>query len=750
MEKTKAAHKIINHAVGILVLASAFLAIAFKQTWVLDRFLVSLFTFGERMKGVALFYIGEETSSVYILPEMDLIENYPALLQMIDFEAFWNDFLIYLRLLVSKGNLLDWTSDLTNLLMSVSRVLMIGVLGVLLVFILTTLYLSESRKDWREKSFFRGISDKWEKKPWKAIKGYFAQLWPWMRENRFYLSAAIVSFAFALGLPMVALDLIGEYFYFFCIFDLLSLPDTLIGCILTIYAGLLLFPFPIRTIVYWGILRWWSFHLARKKIEEKLIPEDEEMVQNDTGVFTLILGKMRGGKTTLATAFARILNTVYHKNALDNMQRVQMMFPEFPWAPFEKDIARLSLRRRILNINQAAAFAYRLYEIGSKKPLVLYGYDVNKEKVSFIDGANEIGLMEAMAIYAESYWIYFQPGNLIASNYPIRTDDLRLDKGHLVLWDSNYFSRKVKDMWKVSSFSRILVYDMLRLGKKMDPNNLYKDGSGPMVAVATEFGKEQGNMVTNQAFTAKDDRANPKNDLMDYSLKLGGHLANIWHTNFFKFIADEQRSGSLSSNLVNVAQTIFTADPDRQKEKMAVKLFCVESLILDGLISLRNAFVTKYRHEREDQTLLERLIDKAGSLAYGLLTRIYMRYGYKEVELPSCTANSTGDIIEGESRKFYIINFVDYSSRFESACMKDFLNARKPMAEKGFFDIPSYKGLMPTKEEWDSQGSYLVSDLENPEAKYSVEKAVKRKATKQKGPGPVRRGADRRKGGSGR
>jgi hypothetical protein len=376
-------------------------------------------------------------------------------------------------------------------------------------------------------------------------------------------------------------------------------------------------------------------------------------------------------------------------------------------------------------MQQAAAFAYRLYEKSIGKPKILYGYDVNQKRSIFYDGAVNIGIADALAIYAESYWVYFHAGNLIASNYPIRTDDLKMDKGHLVLWDTQFFRRKNKNLGAFSWLSHILVWDMLRFGKKVDPNCKFKDAAGPMVVVATEFGKEYGNMVTNQTYSANDEKANPKNDLLDYSLKLGGHLANIWHTNFFKFIGDEQRSGSLSSNLVDVAQTIFTADPKNQKEKCALRLWWIEPAILDWVINARDKFYQKYRFNREDQTLLFHFLNSIASFAYWRLTYVYNRYGYREVILPNCTADSSGNLIEGEKEKFYIINYVDFAYRFESACMKDFLNATKSDADRGFFDLPTYKTLMPSKEEWDMQGSYIVNDLEDPNKKFEARVAAK-------------------------
>ena len=114
------------------------------------------------------------------------------------------------------------------------------------------------------------------------------------------------------------------------------------------------------------------------------------------------------------------------------------------------------------------------------------------------------------------------------------------------------------------------------------------------------------------------------------------------------------------------------------------------------------------------------LLNKLGTWAYSLESYVYMRYGYKEVKLPRCVCDSTGNLKEEETEKFYIINFIDYADRFESACMKDFLNQYKNDAYRGFFDLPEYKKLMPNTKEWEMQGSYLVSDLIDPTRKFGV------------------------------
>lgn len=710
------------HLTGLLAIIGVSALVYFNQPWLLPRLWASVSVGISRGRAVIDSLLGNDLRGVYMLPEIYRMPYAVAGIPSFDLEAFKGDLAIWGSLLIDKS----WA--LVSLLyaaLATSRAfqwLMYALFFVPIGYAYLLLTLSEGEGDWRRKSLPYRLAERFVDGPWKSMRAYMARYLLWLRGSPWPWAVGFV-LAFSLGLPMAFLELVGNYFYFFYAFDPIALADGALAIALTLAQGSLFYPWPMRLLAAYLAFRWLTVWMAGRLIEGRLIPANEEMVSKDTGVFTLILGKMRGGKTTLATAMARVLNTVYHKNALDNMNRVEMMFPDFPWAAFEKDIARLGARRRIVNMDQAAAFAYRLYEKGRDKPIILYGYDLRERRAEFYDGACQIHLDDAMAIYAESYWIYFQPGNLIASNYPIRTDDLRLDKGHLVLWDSDYFRRdNRRGMWEKSSLSRILVFDMLRLGKKVDEKSKYRDCNGPMVAVATEFGKEYGNMVTNQAYSAQGEAANPKNDMMDYSMKLGGHLANIWHTNFFKFIADEQRSGSLSSNLVDVAQSIFTADPNNQKEKTALRVMWVETMALDLLLALRGFYCNKCRHEREDRTLTYAIINHIGSWAYKMETRLYMRYGYKKVDLPRATCDSSGNITEGEKARFYILNYVDYSERFESACMKDFLNSKKSDAMRGFFDIPAYKGLMPTKEEWQQQGSYLVMDLEHPERKYGPQK----------------------------
>lgn len=715
-------NKTIWNMTGILALAGVSALVYFNQPWLLPRLWASASVAIKRLAAIFASLVDGELEGHYLLPEIYDIPYWVAGIPELNFETFWGDVCTWWRLLwdgtwamLSLLNAAMASSTALQWLMTLTFIIPLG-------YAYFSMTLTETEGDWHRKSAPYSLAEKFANGPWKRIKEYVGRYLIWLKDSP-WLVAMVILLSFSMGLPVIALELLLQYFYFFFSLDPLAVADGLAAIALTLVNGLFFYPWPMRLVGFYALWKWITVLQARRLIEDKLIPANEEMVSKDTGVFTLILGKMRGGKTTLATAMARVLNTVYHKNALDNMNRVEMMFPDFPWAAFEKDIARLGAKRRIVNMDQAAAFAYRLFEKGKVKPIVLYGYDCLERRVEFYDGACQIHLDDAMAIYAESYWIYFQPGNLIASNYPIRTDDLSLDKGHLVLWDSDYFRRdNRRGMWEKSSLSRILVFDMLRLGKKVDERSKYKDCNGPMVAVATEFGKEYGNMVTNQAYSAQGEAANPKNDMMDYSMKLGGHLANIWHTNFFKFIADEQRSGSLSSNLVDVAQSIFTADPNNQKEKTALRMMWVETMALDLLLALRGFYCNRCRHEREDRTLTYAIINHIGSWAYKMETRLYMRYGYKKVDLPRATCDSSGNITEGEKARFYILNYVDYSERFESACMKDFLNSKKSDAMRGFFDIPAYKGLMPTKEEWQQQGSYLVMDLEHPERKYGPQK----------------------------
>lgn len=712
--------KILKHLISIIIISIPLIIIFTNETWLLPRIIISGQSLINKSKSSFLFYIGEEYKAPYLIETTWYIPGSIHIIPNLDFEAWGKAIVDYFKITFSYQNFLTWILKTSDGLIAISRILMVGLCLFLLLYILFQAYFDENSFDYNVKSKQLTRFLKLKEGPIKHFRLKLKNYFIWFR-NSLYFTILITELIFNFALPFIAVDIISEYFYFFTSFDFKSILDIVLVSIITIYQGIAFLPVWIKVIILYVIIRLLTLLRARRLIEGKLIPRDEKMVNNDTGVFTLILGKMRGGKTTLATSMARIMNTVYHKNAYENMNRVSLMFPDFPYIALEKEIIRLASKHRIVNMEQAARFVSNIYRASINKPFVLFNYDLNKEKTLFYDGATSICLEDALLIYAESYWIYFHKGNLIASNYPIRTDDIRLDKGHLVLWDYDYFKRKNrKELWEKSSLSHILVFDSLRMGKKIDKANIYKDTAGPMVAVSTEFGKEYGNMVTNQSYDPKDDKANPKNDLLDYSLKLGGHLANIWHTNFFKFIGDEQRSGSLSSNLVDVAQSIFTADKKNQTEKNALRLFVFEPLLLDLILNLRDKFYSQYRYVREDNTLMFYILNKLANKAYAIESYVYMRYGYKQVNLPRCTCDSTGNIKEGDMEKFYIINFIDYADRFESACMKDFLNQHKKEAYRGFFDLPEYKKLMPNKIEWATQGSYLVNDLIDPTRKFSA------------------------------
>ena len=712
--------RILKHFLAILIVLLPLLLLFFKESWMLPRAIVTVSSAWDKIKDIFYFYTGQEYESSYMLENIWLIPGSVHIIPEINFEKFGAFMGDYWKILWSYPNFMMFGLKTSEGLMNFARFLMILIIVCLLFYLLFQGYFDENKLNYSKQSKPLILYLKFKNGPWAAFKLKVINFFKWFYHS-WYFPVLMTILVFNLCLPFIVIDLLVEYFHFFACFNFTSLLDTLVAEIITLYQVIAFLPLGIKLLLLFLLIRFLTILHARRLIEGKLIPRDEAMVNNDTGVFTLILGKMRGGKTTLATSMARIMNTIYHKNAYENMNRVSLMFPEFPFIALEREIARLTLRHRMVNVQQAGKYVLKIYRLSLNKPFILFGYDITVKKTEFFDGACNISLEDALIIYAESYWVYFHPGNLIASNYPIRTDDLRLDKGHLVLWDYDYFNRKnKKSLWEYSKLSHVLVFDSLRMGKKKTSNNIYKDTAGPMVAVSTEFGKEYGNMVTNQAYSAKDEEANPKNDLLDYSLKLGGHLANIWHTNFFKFIADEQRSGSLSSNLVDVAQSIFTADKKNQTEKSALKLFLLEPLILDFFIKIRDSFYSKYRHVRDDSTLMFYLLNKIGTFAYSIESYVYMRYGYKEVILPRCVCDSTGNLKEEETEKFYIINFIDYANRFESACMKDFLNQYKNDAYRGFFDLPEYKKLMPNKKEWEMQGSYLVSDLIDPTRKFGV------------------------------
>jgi len=695
--------------VGLAACAASLCFLAFVEPLSYCRFLLSCQTFWFRLVRVFKYLFLKESVSVTMMGRFP----WSGSSFLVDFGGFFADVAWFFRLFGSGMSWLSWLSFAVTALTDLFQGLMLFVLVWLLAKILFKDYFAESGIEWSRAS---KNSLRFEDFVYRKAPG----LWLWLKErfagflrSRYFVFVFVV-LAFAFNVFSFGLDLASGYFSLMLSLDFLGFVDGLTAFVFSVLYSVSFVPVWVWACLAYVLVR----RATARRADDKgraMILFDRKVVNDETGLFLLLLGMMRGGKTTVGQSVTRIKEVIFRGNTLDNMDRIKSYFPAFPFIAFEHFIcySTFHTRKGIHNIEQAAASVKPFLKRFKREGKAVY--DLKVMPTHYFDGAIDLRLGDAMAIYAESYWVYFYPSSLIGGNIPVRSDNIRLDKGHLVLWDEDWFGHSNLNIWDYSYLSHDLDFDALRFGRKVDPNSPFVDCSGPSVVFMTEFGKEYGNQNKNSTVKADDEESNSKNDMMDMVIKLGGHLANVWHENLFALVADEQYSGSLAAQLTNIAQSVFVLSRKNTKEGCALSLFWIEPIVLDWVIKASSSFLRKYEFAREDRTLLYSVIASVRHLAVGIEARIVNRWGFKEITIPETASDSQGNFQEAGSTRFYTLNKIDYAERFESACMKDFLNRKKLAATKGFFDLPTFNGLMPSPEEWAFQRSHLVEELSDPE-----------------------------------
>lgn len=525
----------------------------------------------------------------------------------------------------------------------------------------------------------------------------------------------VIVLSFAFSVPSLILDFVSFYFYFMVSFDWLGVLDLLWGSLFTVYQTLSFLP-----LWGWLILGYVAFRLLRSYFADSriraMVKTDRDFVDRNCGVFTLTLGKMRDGKDTVQQSFARNRESLYRSSLQKTMSELRSYFPFFDFEGLERAIvdgmafgnsqnelrssgASLPLDpREVHNIQQASSVGLSFLGAHRSEP--------------FWNGCSAVSLRKAVSEYSKAFFVFGYDASLIVGNIPYRCDAVWKGHGFSPLWDDD--SLQHAKMGCLSYFTHNVVYDSLRFGRKMDPSSDWCETLGPGIWTFTEFGKEYGNQLTNLNVKATDPTSNSKNDMMDYTFKVGGHVANIWHVNYFSVFANEQRCGSLSGNLVDLAESIIVPDSRGVRKGVALRFWWVEPIVHDFFFQLINPFVLKYRNVRGDFDFFYCLCLIVLDSSVRSTVFVNNRYGFSRRTLHISTSGVDGNLSPVGDEPYFVINCIDFADRFQSDCMGDFLNGKKLSSTKGLFDLPEFKGLMPSKDEWDFQGSHLVSDLEDP------------------------------------
>ena len=447
-----------------------------------------------------------------------------------------------------------------------------------------------------------------------------------------------------------------------------------------------------------------------------------------TSYIVLIKGEPGLGKTTLATDFALSWENIYKADALEIMMAMEMLFPAFSFQSLRVALNEGIASREIFCVPACDTFVEKLC-IDSPAP---YLYNTKIFATERNTGTSRITLEKAMKTYSRAYFIYANDNSTMA-NYPIRFDGRFDDSEHLKKWDGDFFKRSgIKDEEK-SRYAHILNQDILRIGKKIDPQNRFNGTFGYGIYVNTEWGKSRGNKLTTDDVKKSDETTNQKNDLYSYSLKMCRHAnSTIWHKVFFRFIGDEQRPESLSADQRELCSIIDITDKSELKlalpfGKLLDKTYeCIYTPFID--------FYTDYLNVRSDVILSVWLMKFGVSFLSRIYSFLYNTFGYYELTLSLEKGSDYGKEGKASNVKthiYYLMCKKVYSDRYNTDCHSAYFTKRQLEAGLGIMDYPSYESLRMTPEEMQEQRDYFINDMMNVMNYGEPEEQIKKK-TKEK------------------
>lgn len=552
----------------------------------------------------------------------------------------------------------------------------------------------------------------------RSVRGFFR----FFREKKRFYRTFVVLVLFYLNVFTVAAEFLAFYFSF----DFLGgIGIQLVKLFYDVITGVSFLPWWL-----WIPVAFWAIGRLRREIGFRRLEAHEETFRaslDKLAVAVLVTAPMREGKTSFLTAMAMSFDKIDRENAKNGMREIAMMFPDFPWIVLQKALEHAAERHEIYTLAGVREWISGICALhdrargspaiarGLRKALsakygvrfrtVLFGYDVSRFPTVYDRGLGKELLSDALADYAQLFFIY-RERSLLVSNFGIRLDDDLETRGNDLRWTDDFF-RKDPSRPARSRYSHVIHYDMFRPGKKVDPNDPYKNAFEFGVVAITEIAKERGNQYDREGKSAKDDHANILNDKFNIDLKIRGHSAEVHHKAYIHFLADEQRAGSLNADTTQNMDVIALMEKGRPKILMPFFAFEEALFLLSEKVFGKLSDDAFFNHGDVSLPLwiLNSVIRKK---IFDHYERVYNTFGGYSQKLTV----QDGAQREAPRKERVFLSFRKiYSDRFYSAAWQAYYTAKAMRSKKGLADVPTFASTKNTMDENNQQGSYLFSEL---------------------------------------
>ena len=627
------------------------------------------------------------------LPQIDLLQTA---------EEFAEGAKRYFELLLRSGNFVGWLGHISGVMGNFAKIILIVLPCFLLLgFVIKALYRRGNNnygKDTLPLRIFKGIS-RTTYQPLKSfVRGYVA----FICAHRWIVVCWVGLWAASFNLVTIAVEFLAYYFYFAITYDFSALYVQFLKLISDLAT-------PFKYFPWWGVLPFvvYLFDAFRKGIAFNRLRHNEAKncgFINELPIVSMSCGSMGKKKTTLITDMVLSQEVMFLQKALEILQNADMKFPYFPWIKFEKRLQALMDGGTIYNLATAKEWVKgERDKFDGGDTSVLYDYNFKRYGTTFDNALGVQNIFDVLETYAQAYFIYIVQSSLIVSNYSIRTDNSLIDDGNFPLWLTDFFPEHFRQN---SRHSKILDFDILRLGKKVVENNPRAGSFEFGVIAITEIGKERGNNLELSEVRKTSRDTNQKNDLFNSWLKMCRHSATVDHFPFIKVFTDEQRPESWGADARDLCDVINIIESGERR--LALPFYTIEEMLSEWAF---NKFINLYydfRFRRGDNTLLVHILKSITAFLWRRNLKIYNRFGYSVLKIEKECGTMDGKTYK---KKYYLADAKIYRSRFATDCFSDHFNELARRSKVGLKDYLEYASEKATVEELKKQNSYFVNAL---------------------------------------
>lgn len=582
-------------------------------------------------------------------------------------------------------------------------------------------------------------NDNVDSKPLKVfkwiLKHVFGPVWAWIKEYVLFLRGTAIYlkiwawiWALHLNIISIVVDFFAYFFYFSASFAVESLWSQVQKFVFDISPMVRFFPAWV-----WIILISYGYARICRNIAYSALYHRERMNRgfiNERGVVSIVYGSMGVGKTALITDMALSAEVELRDRAFRILLECDLKYPCFPWANFRTELKKAIEDRRIIDVRSAERWVacikrdYTALQISKTDKAMSKAWRRHVEKnppkylnllfdyeedfgMTYNDKLKVSSIFETLSEYAAAYFVYTVQSSLIISNYSIRVDSLMIDMGNMPIWDADFFKRDARLLDSYSRHSKILDFDMLRLGTRMLADNPNRNAFGFGVYVISEIDKERKNGMDIAAMKIKTEECNQRNDLFNACLKMSRHACVIANKVFVKILCDLQRPEDWGAGGREVGEIIFIEkEGDLVPTLPVFSVFWLLERIYVRLKEKFDSFYTNFIVQRSDNTLSVFLLKWIFSKLEQYFDGVDNTFGAQTLHLDVESGRMDGKV---KKAKYYRMPKKIYSRRYKTNCLSAiFQNAE--VNTVSIEDFIEYADDMATPAELRLQNSHFYKE----------------------------------------